>query len=66
MGWGQEAAEGPRSGRLDHLPIIAHALKRLGVREVVDELVPVDPRSRVSTGECIEVLVTAILLGKHA
>lgn len=55
----------PEPKRLDHLPVIAHALKKLRVRQVVDELVAKDPRSRVSTGECIEALVTAILLGKH-
>ncbi|MGH9459385.1 MAG: IS1634 family transposase [Thermoanaerobaculia bacterium] len=55
----------PTAKQLNHLPIVAHALNRLGVRRIVDELVPKDPRSRVSTGECIEVLVTAILLGHH-
>ncbi|MCA9627685.1 MAG: DUF4277 domain-containing protein, partial [Myxococcales bacterium] len=55
----------PSSKRLDHVPVIAHALKRLRIRQVVDELVPLDPRSRVSAGECVEALVTAILLGKH-
>lgn len=55
----------PTTRRLDHLPIVANALNRLGVRKIIDELVPVDPRSLVTTGECVEVLVTAILLGKH-
>ena len=55
----------PSSKRLDHLPVVAHALNRLGVRRVIDDLVPKDPRSHVSTGECVEVLVTAILLGSH-
>lgn len=55
----------PTPRQLDHLPIVAHALNRLGVRRIVDELVPKDPRSHVSTGECVEVLVTAILLGHH-
>jgi transposase len=58
-------AEIPTPKQLNHLPIVAHALNRLGVRRIIDELVPRDPRSRVSTGECIEVLVTAILLGHH-
>lgn len=55
----------PTIRRLDHLLVVAHALNRLGVRQVIDELVPKDPRSHVSTGECVEVLVTAILLGSH-
>lgn len=55
----------PTSKQLDHLPVIAHALRRLGLRQLVDELVPKDPRSKVSAGECVEVLVTTILLGRH-
>lgn len=55
----------PTSKRLDHLPVIAHAVRRLRVREVVDDLVPLDPRSRISAGECVEAMITAILLGKH-
>lgn len=55
----------PTSKRLDHLPVIAHAIRRLRVREVVDELVPLDPRSKISAGEGIEAMITAILLGKH-
>ena len=55
----------PTSKQLDHLPVIAHALKRLGLRQIIDELVPTDPRSIVSAGECVEVLITTILLGKH-
>jgi transposase len=55
----------PEIKRLDHLPIIAQALARLRVREIVDEIVPVDPRSLVTTGQCVEALITSILLGKH-
>lgn len=55
----------PEIKRLDHLPIIAQALTRLRVREIVDSIVPVDSRSLVTTGECVEALVTSILLGKH-
>jgi len=58
-------SEIPTPRQLDHLPVVAHALNRLGVRRIIDELVPKDSRSHVSTGECIEVLVTAILLGHH-
>ena len=57
----------PEIKRLDYLPIITQALARLRVREIVDEIVPVDPRSVVTTGECIEMLITSILLvGAHA
>ncbi len=56
----------PTSKRLDHIPVIANAITRLGIREVVDDLVRVDPRSNVTTGECVEALITSILLGRHA
>jgi len=51
--------------RLDHLPIIGNALKKLRIREHVDARVPTDPRSHVTTGEAIEGLIAAIVLGKH-
>ena len=51
--------------RLDHLPIIAQAVQRLRLRELVDERCPVDPRSHVTTGQCVEALVTTILSGSH-
>lgn len=57
--------DGISTKRLDYLPIIGQALRRLGVRELVDGLVPRDPRTRVSTGECVEALIVAILHGKH-
>ena len=57
--------DGISTKRLDYLPIIGQALRRLGVRELVDGLVPRDPRSHVSTGECVEALIVAILHGKH-
>ena len=51
--------------RLEHLPVIAGALKRLRIAERVDEVIPPDPRSVVTTGQCVEALVVAILSGTH-
>ena len=51
--------------RLDHLPIIGSALRKLRIREHIDVRVAADPRGRVSTGQAIEALIAAILLGKH-
>ena len=51
--------------RLDFMPIIGRALRQLGVAKLVNEIVPMDPRSRVSAGECVEAMIVAILLGKH-
>lgn len=52
--------------RLDHLPIIGQALARLGLRDIVDQQCPPDPRLVVTHGECVEAMIAAILLGKHA
>ncbi len=35
------------------------------IGELVDERVPLDPRSRVSAGQCVEALIAAIIEGKH-
>jgi transposase len=51
--------------KLEHLPVIASALKRLKVAKLIDEVVPPDPRNVVTTGQCIEALVVAILTGTH-
>ncbi len=57
----------PVTRRLDHLPIIGQALtlQTLRIREFVDARLDSDPRSHVTTGQCIEALIVAILLGKH-
>lgn len=62
-----EADEAPEitSSKLDHLPVIGQALGRLGLRQVVDELCPPDPRHIVTHGECVEAMIAAILLGTH-
>jgi transposase len=51
--------------KLEHLPVIATALKRLKIAEKVDELIQPDPRNVVTTGQCIEAMVVAILTGTH-
>ena len=51
--------------RLDHLPIVGQALKALRIRDIVDERVPVDERSHVTTGQCVEAMIATIVLGRH-
>lgn len=51
--------------KLEHLPLIRRVLKRLRIAEIIDERVPPDPRSRVTTGECLEALIVAILTSKE-
>jgi len=55
----------PTTRRLDHLPVVGHVLRALRIGEHVDARVEHDPRCRVTTGECVEALIVAILLGKH-
>ena len=51
--------------RLDHVPIIDQQMKRLGIARIIDQRCPVDPRSKVTTGQCVEALITTILLRSH-
>jgi transposase len=51
--------------KLEHLPVIAAALKRLEIAKRIDEVIAPDPRNVVTTGECVEALVVAILSGTH-
>jgi transposase len=51
--------------KLEHLPAIERALRRLRLAELIDERVLPDKRSRVTTGQCIEALVVAILTSKE-
>ena len=51
--------------KVEHLPVISAALKRLEIAKLIDEVVPPDPRNNVTTGQCVEALVVAILSGTH-
>ena len=51
---------------LRHLPIVREAIDRLGIREVLDELLPTDSRAEVSDGDCVTVMIANILGGRVA
>jgi len=51
---------------LDHLPLVAACMRHLEIARTIDELVPPHPLNHVTTGECVEALVLAILTGEHA
>jgi transposase len=51
---------------VSHLPLIRHAIDELGIREVVDRLLPPDGRMDVSDGDCVTVMVLNILCGRVA
>ena len=42
-----------KSGRIDHLGIIAGTIKDLRIIELINERIPQDPREKISTGEAI-------------
>ena len=52
-------------GRLSALPVLMSYMRRLRVRELIDEIAPKDPRQVVSHGECIEAMLCAIFAGTH-
>ena len=58
-----ESATTARS--LDHLPLIARALKRLEIARTIDAIVPPHENNVVTHGQCVEALVTTILGGSH-
>ena len=49
-----------------HLPLIFHAIDCLGIRDVVNECCPRDPRNRVSNGDCVAVMIANIIHGRVA
>ena len=49
-----------------HLPLIRAIIDDLGIVGVLDELLPPDPRSRVSDGECVAAMILNILQGRVA
>jgi transposase len=51
--------------RLCHLPLIMDVLRRTGVLDVIDRAVVDDRRSKVSTSECVAVMLCSIFGGAH-
>jgi len=57
---------GIRAQPLGHLPLVTAILDDLGVTAVLDELLPKDPRSKVSDSDCVTAMVLNILGGRTA
>jgi transposase len=51
--------------RLCHLPLIMDVLRRTGVLDVIDRAVVDDRRSKVSTSDCVAVMLCSIFGGAH-
>ena len=51
---------------LRHLPLLRETIDSLGIRAVLDELLPPDRRAEVSDSDCVTVMITNILAGRVA
>jgi len=51
--------------RLGYLPLVVDVLRRTGIIEIIDRALPKDPRSKVSTSDCVAVFMCAIYSGHH-
>src|SRR5580698_6037716 len=51
--------------RLFHLPVVMDVIRRMKLIGIIDKVVKEDPRSIVSTGDCIGVMLCAIFSGAH-
>ena len=51
--------------RLGHLPLLMDFLRRSRVFDVIDHAIKEDPRSKVSTSECVAVILCSVYAGAH-
>jgi transposase len=51
---------------LGHLPLVRAVIEKVGIRSVIDRLLPKDPRARVSDGDCVTLMILNILQGRVA
>lgn len=51
--------------RLGHLPLVMDVLRRSGVFNVIDHAVRDDRRSKVSTSDCVAVILCGVFVGHH-
>ena len=51
--------------RLCHLPLVMDVLRRSGLIAIVERAIQDDRRSKVSTSDCVSVILCAVFLGHH-
>lgn len=51
--------------RLAHLPLVMDVLRRSRVAEVIDAACSIDPRMKVSDGECVALIIAGVFAGEH-
>lgn len=50
---------------LSHLPILMDVVRRTKMLDVIDTAIREDPRSKVSTSECVAVILCSVFAGAH-
>lgn len=55
-----------RTAHLGHLPLIRGLVTKLGIDPVMNEMLPPDPRNRVSDADCVAAMILNILSGRCA
>jgi transposase len=51
--------------RLCHLPLVMDVMRRTGLLNIIDAAVRDDRRSKVSTSDCVSVIMCAVFMGHH-
>ena len=51
--------------RLSYLPVVMDILRKSGLFSIIDKAVYHDPRSKVSTSECVAVILCGVFVGHH-
>ncbi len=51
--------------RLCHLPLVMDVMRRTGLLNIIDQAIRDDRRSKVSTSDCVSVILCAVFMGHH-
>ncbi len=51
--------------RLGHLPLVMDVLRRSGLLNIIDHAIQDDRRCKVSTSDCVSVILCSVFLGHH-
>jgi len=51
--------------RLGHLPVLMEFLRKSKLFEIIDKAIPRDSQSKVSTSQCIAVILCSVYAGAH-
>lgn len=63
------STQGPISlspATLQHLPLVREAISELGIDRVLDEVLPPDPRMKVTDADCVALMILNVLHGRVA